>query len=418
MILAALLILWTLLTLLAGTAATAVQVASRSRLEERLERLGRSARLETFDAHQHEYALTGFIYRQLGIVLFVLTLAVAVPARTAWYRQPLEIFLYSLPWYLIFGVAVPAAWARYTGDRYLARMLPALEWTRRITSPVLAAIRLIDEIVRRLTGVPRHSTDATEQVEQEILDALSEGESRGDVNEQEKKMIRSVISLDETAVGEIMTPRTDIMAIAHTAGYAEVLEIARHAGHSRIPVYEETIDHVIGVLYIKDLLNVERPETFLLKTMMRPVPFVPVTKDVASCLHEFQTGRVHIAIVLDEYGGTSGLVTIEDLLEELVGEIADEHDEPPVQPIQRIDAHTAEVDARVHVEEVNQTLELSLPTDEAYDTIGGFVLSRLGRIPSPGESFTEDHVRIEVLEAKPRSVQRLRVSIHDGAAAT
>jgi putative hemolysin len=127
---------------------------------------------------------------------------------------------------------------------------------------------------------------------------------------------------------------------------------------------------------------------------------------------------VHIAIVLDEYGGTSGLVTIEDLLEELVGEIADEHDEPPVQPIKKIDAHTAEVDARVHVEEVNQTLELALPTDEAYDTIGGFVLSRLGRIPAPGESFTEDHVKIEVLEAKPRAIQRLRVSMHDGAAAS
>lgn len=418
MILAALLIFWTLMTLLAGTAANAVQVASRSRLEAALERLGRSDRLESFDAHQHEYALTGLFYRQLGIVLFVLTLAVAVPSRAAWYMQPLEVFLYSAPWFLVFGVAVPAAWARYTGDRYLARMLPVIEWTRQITSPVLVAVRLIDEIVRRLAGVPRRPAGATEQVELEILDALSEGESRGDVNEQEKKMIRSVINLDETSVGEIMTPRTDIVGIEHTAGYAEVLEMARRTGHSRIPVYEETIDHVIGVLYTKDLLNVDQPEAFSLKKMMRSVPFVPVTKDVASCLHEFQTGRVHIAIVLDEYGGTSGLVTIEDLLEELVGEIADEHDEPPVQPIRKIDAQTAEVDARVNVEEVNQALELALPVDEAYDTIGGFVLSRLGRIPAAGESFVEDRVRIEVLEAKPRAVQRLRVSVHDGVAAS
>ncbi|HKQ50517.1 MAG TPA: hemolysin family protein [Phycisphaerae bacterium] len=418
MTIAALLILWTLLTLFAGTAANAVQVASRSRLQEGLERLGRSERLESFDHYHHEYALTGLIFRQLGIVLFVLTVAVASPSRAVWYRQPLEVFLYSAPWFLVFGVAVPAAWARHTGDRYLARVLPVLEWTRRITSPVLTVVRLIDEIVRRLAGVPRRPADATEQVEQEILDALSEGESRGDVNEQEKKMIRSVINLDETSVGEIMTPRTDIVALEHSAGHAEVLELVRNTGHSRIPVYEETIDHVIGVLYTKDLLNVDKPEAFSLKTMMRPVPFVPVTKDVASCLHEFQTGRVHIAIVLDEYGGTSGLVTIEDLLEELVGEIADEHDEPPVQPIRKIDAQTAEVDARVNVEEVNQALELSLPVDEAYDTIGGFVLSRLGRIPTPGESFMEDRVRIEVLEARPRSVQRVRVSIHDGAAAS
>jgi CBS domain containing-hemolysin-like protein len=133
---------------------------------------------------------------------------------------------------LIFGVAIPMAWARYTGDRYLARMLPILECTRWLTSPVLVATRWLDEIVRRLTGAPRRAGDAMELVEQEILDALSEGESRGDVNEQEKKMIRSVINLDETAVGEIMTPRTDIVALEHTAGYSEALEMVRHAGHS------------------------------------------------------------------------------------------------------------------------------------------------------------------------------------------
>ncbi len=414
MTLAALLILWTLLTLFAGTAAIAVHVASRSRLEEALERLGRPQRLEVFDAHQHEYALTGLIYRQLGIVLFVITLTVYLPARQAWYWQPLQVLVLSAAWFLVFGVAIPAAWARYTGDRYLARFLPLMELTRLITSPVLLMIRLIDEIVRRLAGVPRSSSSAPEQVEQEILDALSEGESRGDVNEQEKEMIRSVINLDETAVGEIMTPRTDIVAVEHGANYTEVLDMVRHAGHSRIPVYEETIDHVIGVLYAKDLLNVDRPEAFCLRDRMRTVLFVPETKDVASCLREFQTGRVHIAIVLDEYGGTSGLVTIEDLLEELVGEIVDEHDELPAPPIRKIDAHTADVDARVHIEEVNQALELSLPTDEAYDTIGGFVLSRLGRIPASGECLTEDGVKIEVLEAKPRSIQRLRLYVHDG----
>ena len=363
---AALLILWTLQTMFAGTAAIAAHVASRSRLEEALDRLGRTSRLEWFDRHQHEYALTGLIYRQLGIVLFVITLAMYLPGREPWYGQPLQILGWSAAWFVVFGVAVPAAWARYTGDRYLARFLPFMEATRKITSPVLYAVRLIDEIIRRLTGVPRSDGGAPQQVEQEILDALSEGESRGDVNEQEKKMIRSVINLDETAVGEIMTPRTDIVAIEHSATYADVLDTVRRGGHSRIPVYEETIDHVIGVLYSKDLLNVERPEAFSLRDMMRTVLFVPETKDVASCLHEFQTGRVHIAIVLDEYGGTSGLITIEDLLEELVGEIVDEHDEPLAQPIRRIDAHTADVDARVHIDEVNQVLELSLPTDEAY----------------------------------------------------
>lgn len=417
MTLALFLILWTLMTLFAGTSAIAVHVASRSRIEESLERIGRGHRLAILDAHQHEYALTGLIYRQLGIVLFVITLAIGLPARRSWYGQPLQVLALSAAWFVIFGVAVPAAWARYTGDRYLARFIPLMEIVRRITWPVLVVIHLIDEIVRRLAGVPRGPAGATEQVEQEILDALSEGESRGDVNEQEKKMIRSVINLDETAVGEIMTPRTDIVAIDHHSTYAEVLDAFRRAGHSRIPVYEETIDHVVGVLYTKDLLNVDRPEMFSLRGMMRTVPFFPETKDVAACLHEFQTSRVHIAIVLDEYGGTSGLVTIEDLLEELVGEIADEHDEPASSPIKKIDERTADVDARVHVDEVNQALELTLPTDEAYDTIGGFVLSRLGRVPGPGECLTEDGVKIEVLEAQPRAIQRLRLYLHDGATA-
>jgi putative hemolysin len=217
------------------------------------------------------------------------------------------------------------------------------------------------------------------------------------------------MSMDATLVGQIMTPRTDVIGIDVTSTYAETRELVLRSAHSRIPVFEETLDHPLGVLYAKDLLSVDDPANFFLHKLMRPIPFVPETKDLASLLKEFQSGRVHIAIVLDEYGGTAGLVTIEDILEELVGEIADEHDEPVRPSILRVDDHSAEVDARVRVEELNEALELALPEDESYDTIAGFVFSRLGKIPAVGESVTSDGVRISVLAATDRSLVRLRI---------
>jgi len=143
---------------------------------------------------------------------------------------------------------------------------------------------------------------------------------------------------------------------------------------------------------------------------MRAVTFVPETKDLASLLREFQNNRVHIAIVLDEYGGTAGLVTFEDILEELVGEIADEHERPPESSIKRIDPRTYEIDARVRVEEINEDLNLDLPDDEAYDTVGGFVLSKLGRIPANHEALVEGDIRIEVIDADQRSINRLQIT--------
>ena len=169
------------------------------------------------------------------------------------------------------------------------------------------------------------------------------------------------------------------------------------------------------MLHIRDLLRIEQPETFSLKNAMRPAAYVPETKDLASLLREFQTSRVHMAIVLDEYGGTAGLVTIEDILEELVGDIADEHDKPPVSPIRWIDSTTAELDARVRVDELNEELDTRLEEDEAYDTVGGYVFSKLGRIPAAGETFEADGVKLEILQAAPRCISRLRIHMLDSS---
>lgn len=412
----ALMVVWSVLALLFGIAGMAIRTASRTRLAEVLKRRRREERLDPFFKAQEQYARTALAYQQLWIILFVLT--VVTWARSsgtglAILQSPWIAAACSIPWILLIGVGIPAAWARYAGEASLARVLPFLELLRRVSRPVLIAIDGIDEIVRRLVGAPREATDRSEQIELEIMDAVSHGETSGAVDPGEKAMIKSVMVLDETSVGEVMTPRTDMVGIEVNSDYDHIRDLVISDGHSRIPVYEDSMDRIVGVLYAKDLLGIPDPKTFSLRGAMRSATFVPETKDLASLLREFQAARVHIAIVLDEYGGTAGLVTFEDILEELVGEITDEHEEPPTPLINRIDDKTIEIDARVRVEELNEAFELSLPEDEAYDTMGGYIFSKLGRIPAPGECIVEDSVRIEVLQAADRSISKLRLTLSD-----
>lgn len=403
-----LLILWTVLAVFFGTAVIAARFASPTRLSKLLGPTKTTARLKSFFDNQDAFARCALGYRQLAIVAFVLTLMTYLELQYESAAKWIWFWVICLPWLVIMGVALPTAWARHAGDSFLARTLGLLDAIRIVSRPFLIVQDFIGEIVRRLAGAPREDDPESDEVEREILDAVRHGESRGAVDASETEMIRSVMVLDETSVGEIMTPRTDIVGIGADATMDEIRELIRTDGHSRIPVYDATIDHVVGILYARDLLVANGTE-FSLREKMRDVTFVPETKDLASLLKEFQANRVHIAIVLDEYGGTAGLVTIEDILEELVGEITDEHDEPPVPPIDRIDERTAEVDARLRVDEINDELDLALPEDEAYDTIGGFVLSKMGRIPRNSESFVEGDVRIEVVKAADRVVNRLRI---------
>ncbi|MFH1419837.1 MAG: hemolysin family protein [Planctomycetota bacterium] len=405
-----LIVLWSFQVVLCGTAVIAIRLASRTKLITALKQAKRERWIDLFDLHEREYALTAQVYRQLALVLLVITVDMCIATGSPrWPYETLKVLLFCVAWFLLFGVAIPSAWARHAGEPFLARTLPAIELMRRITRPILIAVNAVDEIIRRLAGVPRETSDRAVEAEREIMDAVSSET----VDESERAMIESVMVLDETSAGQIMTPRTDMVAIDSGASYEEVRKLVLDAGHSRIPVYEDTMDQVVGLLYAKDLLQVEEPAVFTLKEKMREVTFVPETKDLASLLREFQTNRVHLAIVLDEYGGTAGLITIEDILEELVGEITDEHDKPPLPPINRIDARTTDLDARVHVDEANKALDISLPQDESYDTIGGYVFSKLGHIPGVGESFVEDRVRVEILEADDRKVGRLRIHVLD-----
>jgi CBS domain containing-hemolysin-like protein len=312
-----------------------------------------------------------------------------------------------------FAVAVPHALAIHAGEAILMRSLPLLAGQRLLFLPFTRMCDAIEFVVRRLLGRAEVTEEEeSERAEQEILDAVSEGEAHGAVDEDQKEMIESVFELDETQVSAIMTPRTDINAVPITATYDEVRAAILEQGHSRIPVYDDSIDHIVGVVYAKDLLKLDPQGPFEARQIMRKVPYVPETKTLDELLDEFRSNKVQLAIVLDEYGGTAGLVTIEDILEELVGEIDDEYDQTAPPAIIRVDEDTLEVDGRVHVSEVNEELEVKLPEEEDYETIGGFVFATLGKIPAVGEEFSHENIRFQITAAETRKINRLRIHVN------
>jgi CBS domain containing-hemolysin-like protein len=328
-------------------------------------------------------------------------------------RQYLLVFASALVILLVVGVAIPNAWARYGGDGFLAASLPVLIALRYVLWPLLAVEHVADGLVRRIAGVPKVSEDAAhaDQIEKEILGAISEGEATGAVHEEDADMIASVMEFRNKDVSEIMTPRTGMIALPSSTTLHEAKEIIVREGHSRIPVYGENIDDILGVLYAKDLLVCDEHEPLNPAEIMRKVPFVPETKRISDLLAELREKKVHLAIVLDEYGGTAGLVTIEDIIEEIVGEIRDEYEAAEPETIRRIDDHTVEVDGRVHIDELNEELGTDLPEDRDYDTVGGFIFSEMGKIPATGEEWQYHNIRLRVLDAEARKINRLRIEV-------
>ena len=392
----------------------ALRLPSRVRIAEQFEKTGRGDAFEDFVAVRPRYLLATAVLRTVATLALLLVVLYSVDTADPLARvaDTIVACVIALALVLIFGVAIPNAWAKYAGEPLIVRTLPLLSAVGLVCYPVIIFLELFDPLVRRLSGVPvRDARSYADELEQEILDVVSEGERHGAVDEEEKEMIESVIELTDTRVEKIMTPRTDIVAVPKDADLDTVLEAIRVKGHSRIPVYDKTIDTILGVLYAKDLLQRKEDTPFALTAIIRKGLFIPESKLVRELLHEFQERKVHIAVVLDEYGGTAGLVTIEDILEELVGEITDEYDRAAPAEFKRIDDNTVEVDARMRIDDLNDEFDLSLPEDEDFETVGGFVFSRMGKIPQVGERCEHDNVGIQVIAAEPRRITRLRLEV-------
>jgi CBS domain containing-hemolysin-like protein len=383
---------------------------SRVKLQETFRKAGREDRIETLIANAEKLALTCGSLRlfcNAGIIFILAFLLTDQHYTVALIAGFLILEFFTL--------IIPHAWAKHAGEYILPQTYTLLRVVMFLFRPLLAVFDLHDRFVRRLAGVQNADPEqAQEERQEEILNFVEQGRIEGVVDEEEMDMIESVLSLDETTAEEIMTPRTDLIAIDANDNLAAILETIRDKGHSRIPVYEENVDNIIGLVYAKDLLTEigKDPAKFNLREKMREAYFVPETKTLRDLLHEFQNQKLHIAVVLDEYGGTAGIVTIEDILEEVVGEITDEYEKAPEESYKKIDENTYEVGARMYIDEVNDELDIELPDDEDYDTIGGFVFSHLGYIPKVGEKFDYANLNIAVTAAGPRAVKKLRIKIH------
>ena len=410
------------LTLYISALTYTMRAYSRSRLSERLSDADREPWLDWLDRHEGELQTLTSLLRLVLSLGVLLTVWAAYDANS---RRPMDLVtgaiatVVSVALLAVFAVGVPHALAVHAGEGILCHGLRVLAVIRVALWPLGRLFEAVEFVVRRLLGKADVTAEQqTERHEQEIMDAVSEGEAHGAVDEDQKEMIESVFELSETPVSTIMTPRTDIDALPATSVYDDIRKLIVTRGHSRIPVFDGSIDHIVGVVYAKDLLRLDPAAPFDVRKVMRVVPYVPEAKTLDELLDEFRATKVQMAIVLDEYGGTAGLVTIEDILEELVGEIHDEYDRPPPPPINRLDADTLEVDGRVRISEINEELGIELPDEADYDTIAGFVFATLGRIPAAGEEFQHDHVRFRVTAAEPRKIRRLRVHVEREKAET
>jgi CBS domain containing-hemolysin-like protein len=291
-------------------------------------------------------------------------------------------------------------------------------WIHLLLWLPLAPFHLTRGVVRRWLHVgEEHAPD--DQGEDEILAVVASAEARGRIEEHEREMIESVLGLSDLTAEEIMTPRTDMSALSLDAEWTEVVQIARDSGHSRLPVFRENRDDIIGVLYVKDLIGVDLQQARSLQELVREPLLIPASKSVGDVLADLRRDRIHLAVILDEYGGTAGVLTLEDIIEEVFGEIEDEYDEIREEEAKQVGDATLELDARMKVEEVNDRFGLNLPESEHYESLGGLVTSMLGCIPIPGEHWHSDDgvYRVTVLDASDRRVDRVRVERTDSTAA-
>ncbi|MFH0910313.1 MAG: hemolysin family protein [Planctomycetota bacterium] len=311
---------------------------------------------------------------------------------------------------LLLAAAAVNILARHRTEETLYFLAPLL-WL--ITLPVRPAGALVIRLEERLARVlGRESENETEDRE-EILAAVTDGEHEGVVKENEREMIVNIFDLKDFDISDIMRPRTDICAVNVEEPLDAAVALALKRGYSRIPVFQETRDNIKGIFYIKDALRYwggPREKMPSLREIMRPPFFVPETKSVGDLMRELQEKKMHLAIVLDEYGGTAGLVTIEDIIEEIVGEIQDEYDAEEGALLRTLGPGRLEADARVRVHDMNEALDDEiLPETGDYETLGGFVLDRLGHVPQPGESLVWKAVRFTVLTANERKIGRVLV---------
>jgi len=310
---------------------------------------------------------------------------------------------------IVFGELVPKSLALAHTEAFALRLSGFIVVLLRVLGPLVHVLTAVTNSVSGMLGAGDQARDVMSTEELKIL--VERGGEQGILEAEEEQMIHAVIELGDQRVHEVMVPRIAMVTLAASASMEQAIDVVIDEGHSRIPVYEETIDEIVGILYAKDLLpflkgSVEQRPS--LRSILRTPVFVPESMSVDDLLHEFQRRKVHIAIVLDEYGGTAGLATIEDLLEEIVGEIQDEYDEE--EPlIVRLSDDEARIDGRADVDDLAELFDTNLGLEDAdqYDTVGGLIYHRLGTVPKPGDQVEIDGLTLTVETTDGRRVGKV-----------
>ena len=309
---------------------------------------------------------------------------------------------------LFFAEIIPKLFAIRNPENWAIRSSAGLRIFCVLLSPLAIPISRFTAYLAQFFGIEKHSVLA--MTEDEIRALIQVGHEHGALEIEERKMIHSIFEFGDTIVREVMVPRIDMVTVEKNDSYDDILQTIFDNGHSRIPVYEDKVDNIVGMIYAKDLLQVAHaPKELDIMKLLRPAYFVPEEKKIDDLLREFQSEKIHIAIAVDEYGGTAGLVTMEDIIEEIVGEIQDEYDsEQPM--IRKIDENTISANGRISIGDLNEEIDRELiPESEAYDTLAGFVFSQLGEVPHKGQDFEFEDYKFVVEEVLGKRISRIRL---------
>ena len=311
---------------------------------------------------------------------------------------------------LVFGEIGPKVYASKHSEKLALSFATPILYLTRILTPLIWGIEKITGTFGAPSAIGEPSV-----TEEEIKEWIEVGKEEGTIEQEEREMLYSVLEFGDTNAREIMTPRVDVALIEDTRTLNEAMQVFNETGFSRLPVYHDSVDNIIGILNIKDVFSAafSMKKGIPIRELMYDPYFVPETKKIDDLLKELQLRKVQIAIVLDEYGSFIGILTVEDILEELVGDILDEFDREEPE-IQKTGEGIFLVDAKLWVEDLNDELDISLPVHESYETIGGLLIERLGHIPHPGETvhIAESHVTLVVMQMLSRRIVKVKLILH------
>ncbi len=310
---------------------------------------------------------------------------------------------------LIFGELIPKIWAAKNPVAFAKLISVPLYWLNVILFPVA---EILTEAIRSLIGKFKLDKRKSAILSEEIAELANLGHERGTIVEEEHGLISSIVNFRSVAVHEVMTPRVDIISVSAETNFNEMLDLIIKTRHSRIPLYREDLDEIIGVIYSKDLLpfikNVESRVNFSLTKIARKAMFIPRTKLISSLMHEFQEKKMHLAIVVDEYGGTAGLITLEDIIEEILGEIRDEYDKEE-NPITKVGDNNYIILGKLSIDELNDLLNTTFSENSNYETVAGMILNHAGQIPKENYSFQIDGYTFTAKEIQNKRIKKVQV---------